>query len=605
MINITNKVDCCGCQACGDICGRKAISFKTDEEGIWYPVVDKDKCVDCGLCEKVCPILNKVNKPDNSNNPVTYVLQAPNPIDRLNSASGAAYTLLVRAVFKRGGYVAGHIWDTNSSVKGYISCDAKDLSLLQSTKYLQSNIEGMYKAIKNLLNQGKYVFFSGCPCQNAAMSSFLRKDYDNFIMADFTCMGIDSPLAFKKYIESLENQYNSKMVYFKAKSKEVGWRHLTNKAVFENGKSYFGINGRDANLNATFLNVLVRPSCYDCKFKGFPRVSDMTIGDYWRKSYDSDDLDDNTGTSYVMLHNKKAEELFKDVLPLCNYRKVEYTDILGANPLAMKSLTPPKFDRAEFYNRIQHEDFNELVREYYNSQRVVEQTGLRKLRRLVKIIIASAYFNRSHPFSFLRMMRYNFFDKRVSCNWAKGDLLIIRNARLVLGKDSVLLVRGHCIIDSKNKPCVLSIGEKATLSMENNLISEGCNLILNRGSSLSLGFKTIVKKNVSINVTSQVSIDEFCLINDGVIIDDTDDGVVYFDDTQNSKKVSIGTHTLINKESVIKKGTILGDEVIVREYSMVKGVFPSQSVISGTPAKQEDKSIKWKYNFENIWNYKN
>ena len=605
MINITNKVDCCGCQACGDICGKKAISFKTDEEGIWYPAVDKDKCVDCGLCEKVCPIINKVCKPDNSNSPVTYVLQAPNPIDRLNSASGAAYTLLVRAVFKRGGYVAGHIWDTNFSIKGYISCEPKDLSLLQSTKYLQSNIEGMYKAIKELLNQGKYVFFSGCPCQNAAMRSYLRKEYDNLIMADFTCMGIDSPLAFKKYIESLENQYHSKMVYFKAKSKEVGWRYLTNKAVFENGKSYFGINGRDANLNATFLNVLVRPSCYDCKFKGFPRVSDMTIGDYWRKSYDSDDLDDNTGTSYVMLHNKKAEELFNDVLPQCNYRKIDYTDILGANPLAMQSLTPPKFDRSVFYKRLHQEDFGELVSEYYNRQKEVAQTGVRKLKRLIKIILASAYFNRSHPVSFLRMMHYNFFDKRVTCSWAKGDLLIIRNARLILGKDSSLSIKGHCIIDSKHKSSDFSIGDKATLRMDNNIFGEGLDCTLDAGASLSLGFKTIVKNNVTINVTSQVSIDEFCLIDDGAIIDDADNGIVYFENNQNDKNISLGTHTLISRGAIIKEETILGDEVIVREHSVVKGVFPSQSVISGAPAKLEDKDIKWKYNFDNIWNFKN
>ena len=143
MINITNKVDCCGCQACGDICGKKAISFQTDEEGIWYPVVDKAKCVDCGLCEKVCPIIIHTSCPTNATTPKCYVLQAPDSYDRLQSASGAAYTLLARAVFEQGGIVAGHIWDDDFGVKGIVSGNADDLKILRGTKYLQSNVEGI------------------------------------------------------------------------------------------------------------------------------------------------------------------------------------------------------------------------------------------------------------------------------------------------------------------------------------------------------------------------------------------------------------------------------------------------------------------------------
>ena len=122
MIDIKNKKDCCGCKACGDICPKNAICFKTDQEGIWYPVVDKEKCVDCGLCEKICPVLHpNFSDLGNSKEPVTYILQAPDALDRLASASGAAYTLLANAVFKQGGFVAGHIWDGKSHVKGYIS----------------------------------------------------------------------------------------------------------------------------------------------------------------------------------------------------------------------------------------------------------------------------------------------------------------------------------------------------------------------------------------------------------------------------------------------------------------------------------------------------
>ena len=604
MIDIKNKIDCCGCQACGDICPKDAISFKTDEEGIWYPEVNKDKCIDCHLCEKACPIINQVSMSDNSNNPLTYVLQAPNPIDRLNSASGAAYTLLVREVFKMGGYIAGHIWDSNYSVKGYISCNPEDLPLLQSTKYLQSNVAGMYKVVKDLLNQGKFVLFSGCPCQNAAMRSFLRKDYDNLVMTDFTCMGIDSPLAFKKYIQSLERQYQSKVIFFKAKSKEVGWRYLTNKAIFENGKTYYGINGRDSNLKATFLDVLVRPSCYDCKFKGFPRVSDMTIGDYWRKRYDDDPLDDNTGTSYVMLHNKKAEHFFYSALPSCNHRKIEFSEIIKANPFALKSLPYPKFERASFYKRLDNEDFSAIVDDYccLTEHNV---SAIRKTKQLIKFVLRAAIYNKKYPLSFFWMLYYNLFSDKVKCSWVKGDLLILRNAKLHLGKGSQLSVKGHCVIDAENGSVDISMGDNAKMSLDHNIVKQGCHIDLAPNAHLSLGFRTIIGRFVSIKTSSGVEIGEFSLIDNESVIDDSDSGIIFFDGTlYDNKTISLGTHTLISRNAIVKGGTTLGDETIVREYSSVKGEYPSRSVLEGTPAKIVDKDINWKHNFDFIWNYK-
>ena len=605
MIQITDKTDCCGCQACGDVCPKGSISFKTDEEGIWYPEVNMDTCIDCHLCEKVCPILNQVSRPDNSSDPVTYILQAPNTIDRLKSASGGAYTLLVREVFERGGYVAGHIWNDKDSVKGYISCKPEDLDILRGTKYLQSDVEGMYKAVKHLLQEGKFVLFSGCPCQVAAMRSFLKKDYDNLLMTDFVCMGIDSPLAFKKYIESLENQYQSKMVFFKAKSKEVGWRYLTNKATFENGKSYFGINNVDANLKATFLNVLVRPSCYNCRFKGFPRNSDMTIGDYWRKKLTADPLDDNTGTSYVMLHNDKASQFFESIKGNCHYRQVLVTDILGANRLAINSLSRPIFSRDDFYKRLHAEDFSALVDEYYKKYKA-NKTKSATIKRILKIFIGATYYYRKYPISFIRFIYYNVFSLKVHANITKGDVLFIRKTKLKLGRNAIINVKGQCFLDSTEYRSVISLDDNAILNLDNNQIKEGCNLKLHSEAQVSFGFRTIVSKNADFNISSQLNIGDFSYIDKNVTIDTTDSGVVYFDGTDNNKiDITLGTHTLLCQGCKICGGTNIGDESIVREYSVVKGEAPSKSILSGTPAKVIGKNINWKHNFDFIWNYKN
>ncbi len=595
MINIQNKVDCCGCNACGDVCAHKAITFKTDIEGFWYPKVNMDTCVDCGLCEKVCPILN----PDFSNlgnyeSPDTYILQAPNLEDRLASASGAAYTLIARAVYKQGGYIAGHIWKDKANVIGYISSNPEDLEILRGTKYLQSDTVGMFKSISGLLRDGKLVLFSGCPCQVAALRRFLRKDYDNLITTDFTCMGIDSPLAFAKYIESLEHQYGAEMIYFKAKAKDVGWRHLTNKARFANGKSYFGICATDANLKATFQNILVRPSCYECKFKGFPRIADITIGDYWRTVYDYDSLDDNTGTSYAILNNEKAIRFFEMVKDLCNYRQVKITDILGANPRAQSSLSRPTYNRDDFYRRLQKEDFNKLVDMYGSINK--KRSFLTPVRRFARAILTQWNFCNHSVSNTLRFIWINFMCSKISTDYLKGWLLFINNnTSLHITNDAKIIVKGMNFCGTHT---VIQLSSSSILMLDNNIIEGGVCITLDDKSVVRLGYKTVLGNNVVIKSQHDITVGAFSLIHNNVEINDTDCGVVYFDtEYPIDKSIIIGTHTLVEQGAIIKGSTHIGDETIIKAYSMVKGFFEPLSTIAGNPANIIDNNKCWKYNF--------
>ena len=604
MIDIKNKKDCCGCKACGDICPKNAICFKTDQEGIWYPVVDKEKCVDCGLCEKICPVLHpNFSDLGNSKEPVTYILQAPDALDRLASASGAAYTLLANAVFKQGGFVAGHIWDGKSHVKGYISSSADDLNILRGTKYLQSDTEGLFKAVRDALKTGKLVMFSGCPCQVAAMKLFLRKEYENLITTDFTCMGIDSPMAFDQYFESLEREYGAELIFFKAKAKEVGWKHLTNKAIFANGRTYFGINGDDANLKATFLNVLVRPSCYYCKFKGFPRIADITIGGDWRKSNEYDPLDDNTGTSYAILNNKKAEQFFELCKPYCLHRKTTHTHILGANPMAAKSLSLPTISRDEFYERIKNEDFKAVVDDYYDRK---YKRNKRNYKTGLKLLIKIAYYNRYTPISFLRFLRHNFFSKQIQTNYWRGDMIIERNAKISLAKGSVLLAKGINVIDCKGSEGYINLSKGSTLSLNQNIFNGAIHIDLHNGANLIFDKYTECGNNVNIRLMRNAVIRDFTLISDNVTIDDSNNGIVMLNEhTDTESKILIGSHVLIGRGVVIKKGTEILDETIVKEYSVVENKHNRGVVIAGNPAKEIYKNINWKYNFKTLWNYKN
>ena len=179
MIEIIDKVDCCGCNACGDICAQKAITFKNDEEGFGYPEINNELCTDCHLCEKICPILNiKELKKNDYEKPLCYAAQTKNLESLFNSTSGSAFATLAEKMYKLGGYVGGAIFNDDYSVKQFISSNKADLEKLRNSKYVQSDSQGFYKQVRDLLKAGEKVLVCGLPCQMAGLRSFLRIDYE-------------------------------------------------------------------------------------------------------------------------------------------------------------------------------------------------------------------------------------------------------------------------------------------------------------------------------------------------------------------------------------------------------------------------------------------
>ena len=360
MINIVDKVDCCGCNACGDICSKKAITFKTDNEGFWYPVVDKDKCIDCGLCEIVCPIIqSKELKINDFEKPLCFAAQNKNLESLFNSTSGSAFAGFAEKIYKDGGYVGGAVFNNDYSVKQFISNEKADLEQLRNTKYVQSNSEGFYIQVRDLLKAGEKVMVCGLPCQMAALRSFLRKDYENLIIVDLICLGINSPKILPAYLKWQEEKHNSKIVYYKAKNKELGWRQLTTKIVFENGDVVY--DPRDTNYFTTgFISThaFARPSCYDCKFKGFPRIADITIGDFWGAERTvGKELDNDLGTSVIMINSQKGKSFYDEARHKFRDKEIPLESVLRGNRALVLSLSKPNFDRVKFYEDLDNLPF--------------------------------------------------------------------------------------------------------------------------------------------------------------------------------------------------------------------------------------------------------
>lgn len=194
MINITDKKNCCGCNACGDICPTDAISFPSDKEGFWYPKIDLDKCINCGLCEKACPMLHTDSLHSHGQRePKVYGGYHKNIAIRFDSTSGGAFSVLANAMYKQGGYVSGAVFNEDWSVSNFISNNKKDLSRLRSSKYVESNAEGLFKEIKKLLIAGENVLACGSPCQMAGLRTFLGKEFENLIVVDFLCRATNTP----------------------------------------------------------------------------------------------------------------------------------------------------------------------------------------------------------------------------------------------------------------------------------------------------------------------------------------------------------------------------------------------------------------------------
>lgn len=602
MIDIKDRKDCCGCNACGDICSRGAISFHVDGEGFLYPKVDYGKCVKCGLCEKVCPQLHADELKQNEyNEPRCFAAVHKNFAVRFDSTSGGAFSACANVIYRQGGYVGGAVWTDDFFITQYISDQKSDLPRLRSSKYAQSDARGFYKAVKSAVLTGKPVLVCGTPCQMAALRLFLAHDYENLTIMDFICRGNNSPLVFRKYLDWQEERVGSKIVHVKPKNKELGWRQLTTKLVFENGAVVYDTR-ETSNFTKGYLqtNAYCRPSCYDCAFKGLPRMADITVADFWgARGQLPQELDADVGTSLVMIGNKKGGALWEFACKSMLVKEITWDSALKGNPMLMSSLQQPKCDRADFFTTLETKGFGGVVEKYISpAEPRVPRALVSRVLGWSKRFLRFLWHYRRSPIKFLWLVKDNGFK----------NVLMMRH-KLITRPGVHLELEGSVSLGAR-----LNLGKgfsrrptmKTSLAVRRGgaLVTSGRESFFTYGADIEVfsGGRLEIGSDCGFNLGTTIVCGHHIKIGNGVkggrhvtIRDNNGGHWINLPGYKNEKPVEIGDHVWLCEGCTIMPGVKIGAGAIIGAKAVVFSNVPANTMVMGNPAEVVCEQVEWKY----------
>ena len=361
MIEINKKSECCGCHACNNVCPKECILMEIDNEGFWYPKVDKSKCIDCNLCEKVCPIINTPKKVEDDI--LAYACKNKNEEIRKNSSSGGVFTLLCEEVINNNGVVFGATFDENLNVKHTYAETLEECINFRGSKYVQSKIGDTYKEAKKFLDQERIVLFSGTPCQISGLDAYLMKKYDNLILIDIACHGVPSPLIYKSYIKKLEEKKKSKINEILFRDKSTGWKDYSISFKFDNGKKMRQFRIDNTYMSGYLKDIFLRPSCYTCKFKKPITSADLTLADYWGIQNKHIEFDDDKGVSLILINSEKGQHLLNKITNKLNIIKTDLEYAIRCNPSIIKSSSYNE-ERDEFFKNFSSKNIIKYIDKY-------------------------------------------------------------------------------------------------------------------------------------------------------------------------------------------------------------------------------------------------
>ncbi|MCM0323222.1 Coenzyme F420 hydrogenase/dehydrogenase, beta subunit C-terminal domain [Bacteroides fragilis] len=374
-VNIIDKSACCGCTACQSKCPKNAINLIADDEGFKYPVVNDELCVECGLCVAVCPMISKVERlRDNDFQPNVYMVKNKSDEVRYKSSSGGVFTALYESIIQKGGAVYGARYEKEYffKVKHDRATTIQECEQFRKSKYVQSDLSGVFEVIKDDLSNGRRVLFSGTPCQVSGLRLYLRNiNIDNLYIVDMICHSVPSPLLWEEFIKYIGIKHGSQVIDFTSRYKKAGWHTNYNCYVLKNGKKYYR-NKLSCNHHSLFNAKLIsRPCCYSCKFTDLPHTGDLTMADFWGIENVDKAFDDNKGVSALVINTPKGRQLFEKIKDKLVCQPSTAQTILAYNHSESISMNPKRDQFWEDYRNLGYLYVAKKYADYSYSRRLV------------------------------------------------------------------------------------------------------------------------------------------------------------------------------------------------------------------------------------------
>lgn len=358
---LKEKIKCNGCSACATICPKNCIAMKPDELGFLYPQIDEKLCIDCGLCEKTCPVFNES---EFTTSPKAYAVKNTDENIRMQSSSGGIFTAVAEKILAEGGVVFGAAFtDDFRAVKHIAVENTEDLHKLRGSKYVQSRIGDSFAEAKKELEKGRKVLFTGTPCQIGGLLSFLKKDYENLITQDIVCHGVPSPSVWKNYVELREKKAEAKTTAVSFRAKNTGWITFSMLMKFQNGTEYTKKLSEDLFMQGFLNNIYLRSSCYNCAFKTLYRRSDITLADFWGIWNVLPEMHDGKGTSLVIVNSDKGNKVLNDIESQLEIAETDITEAVKYNSAAIIGV-PQNPQRNQFINDFATQPFEKTLKKY-------------------------------------------------------------------------------------------------------------------------------------------------------------------------------------------------------------------------------------------------
>lgn len=375
--------DCVGCRSCEQSCPKKCIEMVENIEGFSYPVINKNICINCGVCLKSCPVSVERNE---IGHPIeVYAFRAKNSSRLFHSASGGAADTAAKVVLEENGVVYGAAYDSCLSVHHIEVTDDIGRKKLQSSKYVQSDTESTFLQAKHQLEKGRTVLFTGTPCQIAGLYSFLNGEYESLYTVDLVCHGVPSPLLFKKYIEWRGKKMGGKIVSFNFRSKhKKGWG--TQYQTKTKTKTKTSILSLDRYGKHFMEGDCYRECCYHCRFANTNRPADLTVGDFWGIEKSHPEFSSFLGVSMVLVNTEKGRKLLDKMKIDAEIIEATLEEVLYRQGNLIRPTKRPAA-RDSFYHKLNEENYIEKLRVGFQLKERIKAILPRRFIVMVKKMI--------------------------------------------------------------------------------------------------------------------------------------------------------------------------------------------------------------------------